>query len=103
MTVETLQSGAKVTLLGEVTKLKRTYYEIAYTTENGEVKTGFVPKAYVNLFDGTSPTAQTVTYGETADDSDSVWRFAYIILGFGAIGILVDFLLLKKPKETDEN
>lgn len=103
LTVETLQSGAKVTLLGEVTKLHRAYYEIAYTAENGEMKTGFVPKAYVNLFDGTSPTAQTVTYGETADDSDSVWRFAYIILGFGAIGILVDFLLLKKPKETDEN
>ena len=103
LTVAKMPRGAKVTLLGEIRQLNRTYYEIAYTAENGEVKTGFIPTAYVNLFDGTAPTTQTVTYGETEDDTDAVGRLIYILLGLGAIGILIDFLLLKKPKETDEN
>ena len=100
---EEMPRGAKVSLLGELQQGNRTYYEIAYAVENGEVKTGYIPTAYVNLFDGTDPAFQTVTYGETADDTDAVGRLIYILLGFGAIGILLDVLLLKKTKETDDN
>ncbi len=103
LTVAEMPRGEKVTLLGEIHQLDRIYYEISYTDENGEVQIGFIPTAYVNLFDGTSPTTQTITYGETEDDTDAVFRLTYILLGLGAIGILLDVLLLKKPKETDEN
>ena len=102
LTVTEIPRGTQVILLGEISQLDRTYYEISYTDENGEVQTGFIPTSYVNLFDGTAPNAQTVTYGETTDDTDSVGRMLYLLLGLGAIGILLDFLLLKKPKETDE-
>ena len=37
------------------------------------------------------------------DDTDSVGRMLYILLGLGAIGILTDVLLLRKSKETDED
>ena len=103
LTVADVPRGASVTLLGEVTKLNYDYYEISYTTENGETVTGFIPKDYVLSFDGRTPTSETVTYGNTEDDKDPVWRFAYLTLGFVAIGILLDFLLLHKPKETEEN
>ena len=103
LTVAKMPRGAKVHLLDEIKLLERTYYEIAYTDENGEVKTGYIPTVYINLFDGTDPAVQTVTYGETTDDTDAVGRLIYILLGFGAIGILLDVLLLKKSKETDEN
>ena len=103
LTMADLPRGASVTLLGEVTKLNYDYYEIAYTVENGETVIGFIPKDYILLFDGRTPTSETVTYGNTEDDKDTVWRFTYIALGFVAIGILVDFLLLRKPKETEEN
>ncbi|MBR2321370.1 MAG: hypothetical protein IKA57_04465 [Clostridia bacterium] len=103
LTVAEMPRGAKVTLLGEIHQLDRTYYEISYTNENGEVKTGYIPTSYINLFDGTAPKAETITYGETEDDTESVGRMLYILLGLGAIGILIDVLLLKKSKETDEN
>ncbi|MBO5736267.1 MAG: hypothetical protein J6S04_00525, partial [Clostridia bacterium] len=103
LTVAEMPRGAQVTLLGELRLPDRTYYEITYTDTNGVVQTGYVPTSYVNLFDGTAPTSQTITYGATEDDTDSVGRMVYILLGFGAIGILIDVLLLKKSKETDDN
>jgi len=103
LTVADLSRGENVTLIGEVTGLNYEYYEIAYTTEGGKTVTGFIPKDYILSFDGRTPTSETVTYGNTEDDKDTVWRFTYIALGFVAIGILVDFLLLRKPKETEEN
>lgn len=103
LSVATLPRGAKVKLLGEVLKLDHAYYEIAYKTENGETVHGFIPQSYVMPFEGISPDVNTVTYGKTEDDKDAVWRFVYIILGLAAIGILVDFLLLYKPKNKDEN
>ena len=99
----TLPRGAEVKLLGEINKLDHAYYEIEYTAENGETVTGFIPQSYVMPFNGISPETSTVTYGETEDDNDAVWRFTYIILGLAAIGILVDFLLLYKPKNKEEN
>ena len=103
LTVATLPRGAEVKLLGEINKLDHAYYEIEYTAENGETVTGFIPQSYVMPFNGISPETSTVTYGETEDDNDAVWRFTYIILGLAAIGILVDFLLLYKPKNKEEN
>ena len=102
-TAAELSRGAQVTLLSEIRLPDRTYYEISYVDENGATQTGFIPTAYVNAFDGTNPLSQTTTYGDAEDDFDAVGRLAYILLGLGAIGILLDFLLLKKPKETDEN
>ena len=103
LTVAEMPRGAKVTLLGELSLLDRTYYEVSYTNENGEAQTGFIPTSYINLFDGTAPITNSVTYGETEDDTDSVGRMLYILLGLGAIGILIDVLLLKKSKEPDGN
>ena len=102
LTVTELPRGAQITLLGEIHQLERTYYEIAYVDENGVTQTGFIPTSYVNHFDGTTPLSQTITYNDAEDDTDSIGRMLYILLGLGAIGILLDFLLLRKPKETDE-
>ena len=95
-----LTDGDAVTLLGEVAQLDHAYYQIAYTNQNGELKTGYIPKSYVTLFDGSTPIPETVISGKTETDDDGVWRVAYLILGFGAITILVDFLILRKPKDT---
>lgn len=97
LTVGAVERGDTVVLLGEVDQLDHAYYEVLYKTENGET-VGYIPKAYITLFDGSTPTSETVTYGETETHSDEVWRLAYLILGMGAIGILVDFLILRKPK-----
>lgn len=103
LTVTELPRGEKVTLLGKVKHLDRVYYELSYTNDQGETVTGFVPEAYINLFDGSAPIVQTETYGDTEDDMDAVFRMAYLLLGLGAIGILLDVLLLRKPKDTDED
>lgn len=102
LAVVEIPRGAVVTLLGEIHKLDRTYYEISYVDENGVYSKGFIPTSYVNLFDGTAPITETITYGDTTDDTDSVGRMLYILLGLGAIGILTDVLLLRKIKETEE-
>lgn len=103
LTVESVARGTRVRLLGEVVGLNRDYYEIAYQTENGATVTGFLPKAYVNAFNGADPLLQTESFGNTEDDTDAIGRLAYILLGLGAIAILVDFLLLRKPKDTEES
>ena len=102
LAVDTLPRGTEVNLLGEVVKLDHAYYQITFEDENGELKTGFIPKSYANLFDGSTPVPETVIKGSTETDDDAVWRCAYLILGFGAIAILVDFLILHRPKETEE-
>ncbi len=101
LTLETLARGTEVSLLGEVIKLDHAYYQILVNGENGEVKTGFIPKSYVTLFNGSTPVPETVISGATQTDDDGVWRSAYIILGFGVIIILVDFLILHKRKEEE--
>ncbi len=94
--------GTQVELLGEIVKLDHAYYQVRITDENGGVKTGFIPKPYINLFDGSTPVHGTVVSGSTESDDEGVWRSAYLILGFGAIVILVDFLILHRTKETEE-
>ncbi len=96
-----VKSGTEVKLLGEVSQLDHAYYQVELTDENGNVKTGFIPKPYVTSFDGSTPTPETVVIGGTDVNDDGVWRSAYIILGFGAIVILVDFLILHRKREEE--
>ncbi len=100
LSVTPLKRGDSVTLLGEVKGLEREYYKVLLQTEHGE-RTGYVPKSYATLFDGRTPAAEEVTFGGEPS-SNELWRSVYILLGFGAICILVDFLILKKPKDEEK-
>lgn len=97
-----LARGAQITVLGEINQLDHPYYQISYTTEQGETHVGYVPKSYVTLFNGAPPQSQTQTYGVNESNTDAIWRLAYLALGALAICILVDILILKKDK-TDED
>lgn len=101
LTVSRLARGAQITLLGEIDKLDHPYYHVSYTDENGETQTGYIPKAYVNLFDGTPPQPEQAVYGSTDSNKDALYRLAYLILGFGAICILTDFLILIKHEKEE--
>ena len=99
-----LTGGSKITLLGEIEKLDYAYYHVEITDENGEMQTGYIPRVYLTEFNGAPPTPHTYTAQNKTDGTDMLWRFMYITLGVGVICILVDVLLLKKPKkeEVDE-
>ena len=100
LTVTDLPRGAKVEVLGEINQLDYPYYFVGYTDENGESHYGYVPQAYVAHFDGTPPTSTQTTLGATETEKDDIGRFTYLLLGVGAICILVDYLLLrKKPRD----
>ena len=95
LTIERLDKNTKVQLLGEVTKLDHDYYRVSYQTENGE-KTGYIPKAYITDFDGSTPETEKHVLDDAAANVDMIWRLAYIICGFAAICILTDYLILRK-------
>lgn len=101
LTVDALARGTEIVLLGEIEKLDHAYYHISYTDEQGVTRTGYIPQSYANTFSGLPPVSETVEVGETDSNHDSVWRFAYLILGFGAICILVDYLILRKKGGND--
>jgi len=94
-----LPRGAKVTLLGEIGELDHDYYRIAYTDENGVVRTGYIPQSYTTPFDASPKDSETTIVGATESDNDALWRLAYILLGLGAVCILVDFLIIRKKKD----
>lgn len=96
--VENVDKDREIELLGELS-LEKTYYLVRLQTEDGAEKTGYIPSVYVSLFNGEPPQSEHRVYGDTESDADSVWRFWYILLGTGAICILVDFLLLRNRKE----
>ena len=95
---QNLPRGAKVTLLGEIVQLDHDYYRIAYTDENGNVKTGYIPQSYATPFDASPVESEHTAIGEEESNRDSVWRLVFILLGLAAICILVDFLILRKKK-----
>ena len=95
LTIERLDKNTKVQLLGEVTKLDHDYYRVSYQTKNGE-KTGYIPKAYITDFDGSTPETEKHVLDDAAANVDMIWRLAYIICGFAAICILTDYLILRK-------
>lgn len=103
LTLCDMPRGAQITLLGEITKLDRAYYCVSYTDDDGTTHIGYVPQAYVTPTSGNTPPA-TDPVGDTSSDVDAIGRMIYLLLSFGAICLLVDYLLLRKPKEeTDGN
>ena len=96
LTVTELPRGGEVTLLGEIGELDHEYYYVSFTDEQGEQKTGYIPKSYATPFDASPKKTTQTQIGKTESNDDAVWRLAYMLLGLAAIGILVDFLLLRK-------
>ena len=97
MTVTELDKNAKVLLLGEITQLDHDYYLVSIQTADGE-KTGYIPKAYVTDYDGSTPVPNDHLLGGEPADTDMIWRLAYIVCGLLAICVLADYLILRKRK-----
>lgn len=97
--VSELKRGQQVTLIGEIGELDHQYYHILYVDENGVEKTGYIPQSYATLFDASPEESEHSGVGSEQSDSDRVWRMAYIILGTAVIGILIDYLLLRKKNK----
>lgn len=97
--VTTLTKNQAIRLIGEINDLDYSYYKVEIRQENGELQTGFIPKPYVTLFDGTPKESETQTYGESRPSGDSLWRLTYLLLGTAAICILLDLLILRRPKD----
>lgn len=101
LTVGQVVRNSEVKIVGKIYKLDHAYYEIEIPDGNGNVKIGYVPKNYVTFFNGAPPVPSEEIYGEQEADTDAIWRCVYILLGLGAICILVDFLILHKPKQEE--
>lgn len=96
-----LKRSEEITLLGEITRLDNDYYHVSYQTENGEIKTGYVPQCYVSPFNGEPPETETRVNGANSSDKDALWRLAYLLLGTGAIFIIIDYMILHKQNKDD--
>lgn len=102
LTVRQLNRSETVTLIGEINGPHYAYYRIRYT--DGETEyTGYIPQSFVTLFNPITPDAHTHSHGTEQANQDSVWRFVYIALGFAAICILTDYLLLRRPKDNEDD
>ncbi len=93
-TLTDIPRNGEITLLGEVTGLDCDYYKVAYQNE-----IGYLPKVYVNPMEMSNAQPAEKAVGNESAGKDGVWRLAYILLGGAAIGLLVDFLILRKKKE----
>jgi hypothetical protein len=102
LTVRQLTRGENVTLLGEMNSGHYAYYRIRYT-QDGVEYTGYIPQSFVTLFNPITPETQHHSHGATQASEDSVWRLAYIMLGLAAICILTDYLLLRTPKDDNDD
>lgn len=96
ITVCPLPRGAEVRVLKTVERLDWKYYQVQYTGETGETKTGFLPAAYVADTNGKVPEAEQTALGGENNNRDLVWRLVYIILGTLVICILTDYLILRR-------
>ena len=97
LTAGSLQRGAKVEILGELS-LDHEYYQIRYQTDDGE-RTGYIPKSFVAETDGLAPQAQTVVLGKDISNTDALFALAYVLLGLLAIAVLVNYLILRKTNK----
>ncbi len=90
-----LDCGERVKIVGEVRSLGCDYYAV-----EKEGKKGYIPKAYVTFYE--EPATQTTEslLGDGVTDSDSVWQLVCLLLGVAAVGILIDYLILR-PKRED--
>jgi hypothetical protein len=102
LTVNDLERGKQITLLGEINELDHDYYLIEVTAENGEKTQGYIPKAYASLINAAPTKPSQTLVGATEGDRDAVMRLVYLVLGFAIVCILTDFLLLRKKEEDDE-
>ena len=98
LTVCEMPRGAEVTILGEIAKLDHAYYHVAYVNEQGERKTGYIPRAYVSPTQDNTP-SESLTIGGEHSRTDAYGRLAYLLLGTAAICALIDYLILRKPKD----
>ncbi len=99
LTVTELPRGSEVLLLGEIGELDHEYYLVSYTDAAGVQKTGYIPQSYATLFDASPKETTQTQVGATESNEDALWRLAYMLLGLAAIGILTDFLLLRKKND----
>ena len=97
-----LVRGDSVTLLGEIVQLDTPYYYVSFTDANGETKTGYIPQAYIAPMNSEAQ-KQTLVLGGTDTRTDAYGRLIYILFGTATICGLVDYLILRKPKDEDEN
>ena len=102
MTVGVLSKNQKIKLLGEITKLDHDYYLIECETESGKLL-GYIPKNFVNDFDGSLPETDRYELESAPADVDMIWRLAYLIFGLLAICILSDYLILRKRPEDKKS
>lgn len=102
MTVIRLNKNDKVLLLGEITQLDHDYYLVSVQTTDGE-KTGYIPKEYITDYDGSTPTPNDHLLGGTPAETDMIWRLGYIVCGLLAICVLVDYLILRKKPNDDQD
>ena len=102
MTVGELSKNQKIKLLGEITKLDNDYYLIECETESGKLL-GYIPKNFVNSFDGSWPETDKFELESQPADVDMIWRLAYLIFGLLAICILADYLILRKRPEEPQS
>ena len=102
MTVGELSKNQKIKLLGEITKLDNDYYLIECETESGKLL-GYIPKNFVNSFDGSWPETDKFGLESQPADVDMIWRLAYLIFGLLAICILADYLILRKRPEEPQS
>ncbi len=99
--IASMERGSEVKVLGKVEGLNLDYYLVEYKTATGESKTGYAPCAYVSAIKGETPT-QNPQKGKFEPDKGSIGRLIYLLLGFGVVCILTDYLILRKPKNKDE-
>ena len=94
LTVRALPRNGKVTILGELNELDHEYYFVSY----GEY-TGYVPKSFVSGLTASPAQTEETIHGNLEDNADAIFRVVYILLGFGVICILTDYLLLRKKEK----
>ncbi len=97
-----LVRGDSVTLLGEIIQLDKPYYYVSFTAADGTTQTGYIPKAYVTPTNSEAQ-KETLVLGGTDTRTDAYGRLIYILLGTATICALVDYLILRKPKDEEDN
>ncbi len=91
--LDELARGEALQVVGEINGLGVDYYAV----QKGE-RVGYIPKSYaVAKLDGET-SAQADVLGEPKNE-DGVWRLVFLLLGAAAVGILLDFIILRNGQE----
>lgn len=100
LTTGSATRSAQITLLGEINGLDRDYYYVSYTNSQGKTTTGYIPKACTAPTNGEVEN-ETLVLGNTDTNKGAYGRLAYILLGTAVILLLTDYLILRTPKEDN--